>query len=240
MIIKPACEREYVPLPNAIANDKRLSAETRGMLLHLIAKPPGWEVRPTVLARKLCVGLKKLKRMLREAGDAGYIWRSPKQRHNPNGSWGRFEYIVGMPDDVAKEVAARGVAISPQRLEAHAPEASAQKEQTDKVLNQSHKTKKDINSPLAPRERTKAPMASEEDIADYEENVDDYERAARANGCKFAYVGSKPYKAWCEYQRVHGLIMPQLRWAIVDGERRRGVWFETLYPPGYDPHSAAG
>jgi hypothetical protein len=120
MIIKPACEREYVALPNASVNDKRLSAEARGMIHHLMAKPPSWEVYLKVLRAELCVGSKKLKRMLREAEDAGYIWRSPKQRHNPDGSWGRHEYVVGMPDDVAKEVAKRCVAGSPQRLEAHA------------------------------------------------------------------------------------------------------------------------
>jgi hypothetical protein len=232
MIIKPACEREYVALPNASVNDKRLSAEARGMIHHLMAKPSSWEVRLKVFRVELSVGSKKLKRMLREAEDAGYIWRSPKQRHHPDGSWGEFEYVVGMPDDVAKEVAERGVADSPQRPEAQAPEASAPKGHANKVLNQSQKTKKDKNPPLAPRERTTLPTASEE-------NISDYERAARASGCKFVLAGSKPYIAWCEYRRASNLPMPVLVRAQFNGQMRCGVWFETLYPPGYDPNSTA-
>jgi hypothetical protein len=64
-----------------------------------------------------------------------------------------------------------------------------------------------------------------------------FETAARANGCVFVFVSSEPYRAWCEYRRVKGLLPPPLEYSLVNGKRRLGTFMISLYPPGYDPNS---
>lgn len=49
MIIRPACKRDYTPLPNSILADRRLSADTRLMIIWLLSKPRTWELRPVFL-----------------------------------------------------------------------------------------------------------------------------------------------------------------------------------------------
>ncbi len=53
MIIKPACSREYVSVPNAVVTDRRLSIETRGMVAYLLSRPRDWQIRPMPLAKAL-------------------------------------------------------------------------------------------------------------------------------------------------------------------------------------------
>src|SRR4051794_3865799 len=123
MIIRPICKKEFVALPNSLFNDRRLSADTRAMLSLLMSKPPGWQLRPAALCKLLSregepVGWTRLKRMFTEATDAGYMARSAKQAHNEDGTWGKYDYIIGMPDDVARPVAKADVALLPQRRDA--------------------------------------------------------------------------------------------------------------------------
>jgi hypothetical protein len=120
MIIRPWCKKQFVALPNSLFNDRRLSAETRAMVALLLSKPRGWVLRPTPLRKLLSreggtpVGWTKLGRMFAEATGAGYMARSQRQAHNPDGTWGAYDYFVGMPDDVLKAVKKAGVAIAPQ------------------------------------------------------------------------------------------------------------------------------
>jgi hypothetical protein len=66
--------------------------------------------------------------MFEEAMDAGYMARSAEQTHRDDGSWGSYDYVVGMPEDVEKAVAKSRVAFSPQRPGAHTRQACALKE----------------------------------------------------------------------------------------------------------------
>jgi hypothetical protein len=138
MVIRPFVRREFTALPNAILNDRRLSADTRAMLAYILSKPKTWEVRPRALAKALSgpipLGQKRLARMFHEASSAGYMIRSKSQEHKENGSFGRYAYYVGMPEDIAMAaegtkklgiitVNELGVAILPQRPEAYTREA---------------------------------------------------------------------------------------------------------------------
>ena len=153
MIIRPACRKEFVALPNSLFNDRRLSADTRTMIALLLSKPRGWELRPVALAKLLSqqggrpVGRTRLNRMFAEASEAGYLARSQKQAHKNDGTWGRYDYYVGMPDDVVRAVQAAGVAIVPQTPDAHEDQPHAvndftnhkeQKKQKTKYTNRSH------------------------------------------------------------------------------------------------------
>lgn len=95
MIIRPLCKSNYIPIPNALLNDKRLSADTRAMLALLLSKPKGWQLRPKPLRKLLSregeaeMGWTRLRRMFSEATAAGYMARSGKQQHEQDGTWGR-------------------------------------------------------------------------------------------------------------------------------------------------------
>lgn len=131
MIIRPVCRKEFVALPNSLFNDRRLSADTRAMIALLLSKPRGWELRPVVLARHLSragekpVGPVRLRRMFREASEAGYMARSARQGRSEDGSWGRYDYFIGMPTDVAQAVKKAGVAIVPHACEADTAQPQA-------------------------------------------------------------------------------------------------------------------
>jgi hypothetical protein len=128
MIIRPVVTREFTAIPNALLNDRRLSADTRTMIALTISKPRGWQVRPMPLAKALSregakpLGRTRLTRMFEEAMAAGYMARSEKQQHADDGRWGSYVYFVGMPDDVAAAVEREGVAILPHARHPHTDE----------------------------------------------------------------------------------------------------------------------
>jgi hypothetical protein len=167
MVIRPFVRREFTALPNAILNDRRLSADTRAMLAYILSKPKTWEVRPRALAKALSgpipLGQKRLARMFHEASSAGYMIRSKSQEHKENGSFGRYAYYVGMPEDIAMAaegtkkrgiltVNELGVAILPQRPEAYTREAYT-REGAAIHKRRSLQNTETIKSPLPPNEQ---------------------------------------------------------------------------------------
>lgn len=235
MIIKPVCKKEYVLVPNSLLNDTRLTIETRAMLAHLLSKPKNWKIRPIPLAKALSrlgersLGRKKLDRMFREASEAGYMARSAKQTHQDDGSWGSYDYIVGMPDEVAASVQQSGGAFTfalPQCREAHTPEACTRKDNANHKV-QNHKSQKDINPPLKlPPDAASAPQVCQGELGECGTE-------ARETGC-FVWEGSKPMQAWERYWRANGVaVYPPLVYETLAGKRIRGAWLPTLYPPGY-------
>jgi hypothetical protein len=232
LIIRPACTKNYTLIPNALLRDRKLSIDTRGMIAYLLSLPKEWDIRSTPLGVALSlnsggpVGRKRIDRMFCEAIAAGYMFRSARQTHDKNGSWGRYVYIVGMPADVAAAVAKSGAAFSPQRPKAHTLHAHAPKEHANhKIKN--HKSETDKNPPLTPPAKPECSDPCQDEYSDYRE-------AALAAGCKFAYEGSKPFNAWVEHRRAKGmLLLPPIVVAVIDGKRRTGAWFPQLYPPGY-------
>jgi hypothetical protein len=125
MIIRPHARSQWAALPNSLFSDRRLSADTRAMIALLLSKPRGWELRPVPLMKHLSregerpIGWTRLQRMLDEAMAAGYIARTLHQGRDENGKWGKYEYFVGMPDDVLRAVHKAGVAIAPHSRDPH-------------------------------------------------------------------------------------------------------------------------
>ena len=146
MIIRPVCKKEFVALPNSLFNDRRLSADTRAMIALLLSKPRGWELRPIALAKLLSrergrpVGWTRLSRMFTEAAEAGYMARSREQAHKDDGTWGRYDYFVGMPEDVVRAVQRAGVAIAPHPRDAHEARPRAANDYTNHKKQTSKKT----------------------------------------------------------------------------------------------------
>jgi hypothetical protein len=116
------------------------------MLALLLSKPRGWVLRPFPLRQLLSregetpVGWTRLRRMFTESTGAGYMARSQIQAHNPDGTWGKFEYFVGMPDDVLRAVQKAGVAILPQPRDPHEGLPHTQRDFTNHKEQTSQKT----------------------------------------------------------------------------------------------------
>jgi len=88
-ILRIPKERNYTVLDNGFLTDERLSWEARGLLGYLLSKPDDWQVRLYDLVRRGPAGEHKIRRMLRELGEAGYL-----RRHRFRGPDGRFEWLT--------------------------------------------------------------------------------------------------------------------------------------------------
>jgi hypothetical protein len=80
---KSAGRWEAVPV--ALTNDARLSLETRGLAAWFMTRSPNWRIQAGALSGLLDVGRDKVKRMLRELEQAGYLVRSLS--HDVEGRW---------------------------------------------------------------------------------------------------------------------------------------------------------
>jgi hypothetical protein len=248
MIIKPACSREYVSVPNAVVTDRRLSIETRGMVAYLLSRPRDWQIRPMPLAKALSseskpLGRTKLARMFDEAISVGYLARSREQTHHKDGRWGRYVYIAGMPEDVTAALADIGVATLPQSQNPHTvhprtvhphtgkPHADGEpvdkeespKKQNSTMTNTITNTDPINTYPKAPSANANAPQAADDGLTALGRN-------ALANGMHFAFENSEPFNAWRAFRGPDGMPLIDVR--VVGGTRRRGSWFTSLYPPG--------
>jgi hypothetical protein len=93
-IIRQHRRHRYTVIPNATAEDARLSYRARGVLAYLLAKPDGWVPRMSDIeggsARE---GRDAVRTAVTELTDAGYI-----QRERANLGGGRFDWIWHVHD----------------------------------------------------------------------------------------------------------------------------------------------
>lgn len=96
-------ESGFYQLDKKISEDLRLSWAARGLLIFLLGKPDGWQVNVKALVNETehCVrgaaGHTKrdgVKAILGELGMAGYLTRSEKPRHLPDGTLDGYDYFV--------------------------------------------------------------------------------------------------------------------------------------------------
>jgi hypothetical protein len=242
-IIRPVCSREFVALPNVILNDERLTIETRGMLAYILSKPKTWQIRPVPLARALSkkgssrLGRTKLARMFKEAQEAGYMARSAAQSHRANGDFASYDYVVGMPEDVAAAIEtpadAAAVTFSAQSRFAHTHHAHTHHAHTQNE-HRSHKVQNPEKQILKSTKHQQSHPLPLPDVAAARQNSADKEytamgRSALAHGMVFVFEESEPFIAWRDFRGVSG--MPLIDVAVIQGKRRRGVWLPSLYPP---------
>ena len=167
MIIRPACTGSYTTLPNSIFNDRRLSADTRAMLAWVLSKPKNWDIRPPAVAKALSrsggkpLGRTRLSRIFDEAIAAGYMARSAEQTHHDDGTFGKYVYVVGLPEDVTAAVKRLGIAVQPCAQDPHAADPRAANVHTNhkrKNLENNKSTKIPLCSPTASAEQTATPF----------------------------------------------------------------------------------
>jgi hypothetical protein len=87
-------KRGWVPISRALIDDSRLQFDTRAIANWLISKPDGWQIRlvalPYLLQQRAGpgerMGRDRVRRMLRELENAGYLTRARSKK--PDGRWG--------------------------------------------------------------------------------------------------------------------------------------------------------
>jgi len=77
MIVRHRHASGFTILPNNLLKDDRLSYEALGVLCYLLSRPRNWNV----VTRQLCArskggGRDRMRRILNELIDAGYVYRS--------------------------------------------------------------------------------------------------------------------------------------------------------------------
>ena len=74
-IIRVRKDDRYFVAPNEPFNNESLSWEARGIIAYLLSKPDGWEVRTKDLVRRGPAGRDKVRRVLAELEEHGYLHR---------------------------------------------------------------------------------------------------------------------------------------------------------------------
>ena len=85
-------KKAFATLYREVAQDGRLSLESRGLLVLMASLPEDWEYSVSGLAKKAGCGKDKLRRILGELEQVGYLAR--EQSHGSNGKFGGNIYII--------------------------------------------------------------------------------------------------------------------------------------------------
>lgn len=81
-------DNPYFQMLRASAQDSRLSFEARGVLTYLLSKPGNWKLHPSDLMREGGCGRDRVKRILKELKDLGYLVATEDKQ--PKGERGKF------------------------------------------------------------------------------------------------------------------------------------------------------
>lgn len=85
-------KKAFATLYREVAQDERLSLESRGLLVLMASLPEDWEYSVAGLAKKAGCGKDKLRRILGELEKVGYLAR--EQSHGRGGKFGGNIYII--------------------------------------------------------------------------------------------------------------------------------------------------
>ena len=150
-IVRVKKDARYFSASNEPFNDKRLSWETRGLMGYLLSKPNNWQVRMDGLEKAGPAGNHKLRRMLAEARQYGYmnriritlpgnkfdwiteVYESPSLNPNPTASYRKSTSgfsTSGKPPDI---VITEGVSTESFNLEGDATEAEVERMKYDLI-----------------------------------------------------------------------------------------------------------
>ena len=86
-IFRLAKTDHYARISNSVFEDSRLSWEARGLQGYLLTKPDDWKVRLYDLIARGPAGEHKMRRMLRELEDLGYLYRKRFRRKDGTFGW---------------------------------------------------------------------------------------------------------------------------------------------------------
>ena len=83
-VVRTRHEKQFVIIPNAIAQNSRLTLAARGLLTHLLSLPDGYRVSVSSLAEQFVEGHAAINRAKNELMEHGYV---TQRRLNVNGRW---------------------------------------------------------------------------------------------------------------------------------------------------------
>jgi hypothetical protein len=98
-----AFDDHFAQIPNDWLRDGSISLEARGLLAQIMSHRPGWKLSIKSIAYQNSIGKTKVKRILDELMDAGYLERSEKQAHDENGHLAGFDYTTRDPHGGVQE-----------------------------------------------------------------------------------------------------------------------------------------
>jgi hypothetical protein len=99
----------FAQIPNVVIRDQRMSPEARAVLIFIMSHSESWTIQLGPMRHMVCktgkpISRWKMRRIIAEIMAAGYMARSSRQRHKPNGDFGSFRYVCGMPDRVTARI----------------------------------------------------------------------------------------------------------------------------------------
>jgi len=89
---KSGRKKGFVVLYRAAAQDARLTLEARGLFAMMVSLPDNWEYTVSGLAAKAGCGKDKIRRLLKELQDVGYLMR--EQGHDQGGKFAGNVYVL--------------------------------------------------------------------------------------------------------------------------------------------------
>lgn len=92
MILRNPNRHRWTVIDNRILEDERLSWDARGLLAFLLSKPDKWNVNVTHLEGQSKAGRSKVRRILRELSDTGYL--EYRKARGKGGLFGGTEIII--------------------------------------------------------------------------------------------------------------------------------------------------
>jgi hypothetical protein len=97
----------FTQIPNNWVRDSNLSLKAIGLLTQLMSHRPGWNMSISSLARFNKTGVRTIKSAVQELELNGYLVRSEKQEHNPDGTFA--DYVWTTADPLQNSVTAKSV-----------------------------------------------------------------------------------------------------------------------------------
>jgi hypothetical protein len=92
VILRNPNRHRWTVIDNRILEDERLSWDARGLLAFLLSKPDKWNVNVTHLEGQSKAGRSKVRRILRELSEAGYL--EYRKARGKGGLFGGTEIII--------------------------------------------------------------------------------------------------------------------------------------------------
>jgi hypothetical protein len=93
----------FAQIPNDWLRDGRVSLEARGLLAQIMSHRPGWNLSVKSIAGQNKIGADKVRRILNELLEYGYLHRSEGQSHNDKGHLAGFDYTTSNPSGLTQE-----------------------------------------------------------------------------------------------------------------------------------------
>jgi hypothetical protein len=92
-----AFDDHFTQIPNNWVRDSNLSLKAIGLLTQLMSHRPGWNMSISSLARFNKTGVRTIKSAVQELELNGYLVRSEKQEHNPDGTFADYRWTTADP-----------------------------------------------------------------------------------------------------------------------------------------------